>query len=227
MLTVEIHRGNRESVREGSYGRFLYSYFRTYDPNTGRYLEADPIGQDFDRIHLYDYARNTPVNLTDPLGLIPAGWHENLGNPTHRLDPDFLRLLKCLIARLGNEGIAATLGMGFVGNVLTGGFLTAVGGTTVAASAAPAAGLSAAGGAGTVGGLGVSSAVAATGIVAGTGLYVSAFGVTGLIDSWNELTGDDVPSLSNTPSPLQSIFPNIASPTPEFLEALEECRCLE
>ena len=43
MLSAETHRGNREAVREGSYGRFLYNFYRTYDPDTGRYLEGDLI----------------------------------------------------------------------------------------------------------------------------------------------------------------------------------------
>jgi len=39
-----------------------------YDPKTGRYLEADPIGQG-DGAHLYVYAAGDPANLVDPLGL--------------------------------------------------------------------------------------------------------------------------------------------------------------
>jgi len=45
LLSAEIHRENREATREGSYGRFLYNRFRYYDPSTGRYISADPIGQ--------------------------------------------------------------------------------------------------------------------------------------------------------------------------------------
>jgi RHS repeat-associated protein len=45
-----------------------YNFYRTYDPNTGRYLEADPVGQHFRRIHLYSYARNAPTMGTDPTG---------------------------------------------------------------------------------------------------------------------------------------------------------------
>jgi RHS repeat-associated protein len=45
-----------------------YNYFRYYDPKTGRYLTADPIGQ-IGGINLYIYVLNNPVNLVDIFGL--------------------------------------------------------------------------------------------------------------------------------------------------------------
>jgi len=45
-----------------------YNFLRTYDPATGRYLEADPIAQR-GGLQLYHYARNSPIGLADPLGL--------------------------------------------------------------------------------------------------------------------------------------------------------------
>jgi RHS repeat-associated protein len=69
MLSAETHRGNREASGEESYGRFLYNFYRTYDPATGRYLEADPIGQ-WGGVNVYVYARSNPARSTDPFGLI-------------------------------------------------------------------------------------------------------------------------------------------------------------
>ncbi|MBM4335677.1 MAG: RHS repeat-associated core domain-containing protein [Deltaproteobacteria bacterium] len=45
-----------------------YNFFRTYDPGTGRYVSADPIGQ-AGGINVYRYARNNPLRFFDPFGL--------------------------------------------------------------------------------------------------------------------------------------------------------------
>ena len=45
-----------------------YNYFRDYDPATGRYVEADPIGLE-GGVNLYAYVGGNPVTWADPKGL--------------------------------------------------------------------------------------------------------------------------------------------------------------
>lgn len=41
----------------------------SYDPNSGRFIQKDPIGLDGGDINLYRYVENNPVNFIDPEGL--------------------------------------------------------------------------------------------------------------------------------------------------------------
>ena len=50
-----------------------YNYFRSYDPSTGRYVEADPIGLG-GGTNLYGYASGNPSNKTDSQGLYTEYW---------------------------------------------------------------------------------------------------------------------------------------------------------
>ena len=52
-----------------------YNYFRDYDPGLGRYIESDPVGLR-SGLNNYSYANESPIVLTDPLGLNPIlGFH--------------------------------------------------------------------------------------------------------------------------------------------------------
>lgn len=45
-----------------------YNYYRDYDPQTGRYVESDPIGLN-GGLNTYAYAKSDPLSLADPSGL--------------------------------------------------------------------------------------------------------------------------------------------------------------
>jgi len=67
--------GQYEDLETGWY----YNFYRTYDPATGRYLEADPAGAS-GGFALYPYARGNPVRFVDRAGAAPEDG-SSIGNP--------------------------------------------------------------------------------------------------------------------------------------------------
>lgn len=71
-----------------------YNYYRTYDPETGRYLTSDPIGLR-GGLNIYRYAGENPVNLVDPLGLAPVCPPGNRAVPMRNYENEFPKYFDC------------------------------------------------------------------------------------------------------------------------------------
>ena len=69
-LTTGIRYGYTGQRSMAALG-LLYYKARFYSPSLGRFLQPDPIGY-ADDLNLYAYVGNSPVNFTDPSGLILA-----------------------------------------------------------------------------------------------------------------------------------------------------------
>jgi len=62
-----------------------YNYFRYYDPGSGRYLRADPLGLRMG-VGLYSYVRNNPINFKDIYGLFESPWYLSWVPGQHQWD---------------------------------------------------------------------------------------------------------------------------------------------
>jgi RHS repeat-associated protein len=87
-----------------------YSRARVYDPATGRFLTADPMGFAAGDVNLYRYVRNSPSNYADPSGFtsIKGGGSgpQLLGVPPQLLGGP-LPLLRAPLQLLGGKGFWA------------------------------------------------------------------------------------------------------------------------
>ena len=63
--------------------------YRAYDPDLGRWLSRDPIGE-IGGINLYNYVSNDPVNGIDPVGLVTFFVHGTWSGSTGTFSKDFI-----------------------------------------------------------------------------------------------------------------------------------------
>jgi RHS repeat-associated protein len=73
-----------------------YNYYRDFDPQTGRYVESDPIGL-YGGTNPYAYTANQPILTTDPLGLCAPG--------THPATPDDIKKILAEANKIAAKGL--------------------------------------------------------------------------------------------------------------------------
>lgn len=84
-LSRRLRSRNRRRVRRHASGRSHYNYFRDYDPQTGRYVESDPIGL-AGGTSVYGYAGADPVILADASGLFTLNVLDDRWDTVPKLD---------------------------------------------------------------------------------------------------------------------------------------------
>ncbi len=101
------------------------NWMRDYDPTTGRYLQADPLGL-IDGASVYGYARQSPLRYTDPTGECP--WCYALGgaglaggaNLWYQLETNNWDFQCVNWTEVGLYAAAGAFGGGFVGHARKG-----------------------------------------------------------------------------------------------------------
>ncbi len=80
--TASLELARREATRGKWDEETISPYYRQrhYDPNPAQFVSEDPLGFDGGDKNLYGYVGNSPVNYTDPTGLIAEGFLDTLGN---------------------------------------------------------------------------------------------------------------------------------------------------
>jgi RHS repeat-associated protein len=98
----------------------FYDYFRDYDPQTGRFIESDPIGLYGGSYSTYAYAWDDPIDLSDPFGLRPppsalelalerAGVIEAVGGGPLDVAADALAVATIALAAIPSEPNSRTI----------------------------------------------------------------------------------------------------------------------
>lgn len=93
------HPGQYDDPETG----LFYNYFRDcYDPATGRYCQADPIGFAGGSMSLYAYVDSSPLRFIDPLGLqaIPVPITPPIAGPNSGGSSNIAKALNNLINKI-------------------------------------------------------------------------------------------------------------------------------
>jgi RHS repeat-associated protein len=85
------------------------THYRLYDPNTGRWLNRDPIGET-GGFNLYGYVGGNPVNQKDILGLSPAAAIPPIVATVCTRTPSCVRVVMGIVIQLGRMVCLATAG---------------------------------------------------------------------------------------------------------------------
>jgi len=84
-LALPVHQSGDLATSVSWQGRYIdpTGYFcvgaRYYEPNSGRFISADPLGHEAS-MDLYSYASGDPINFADPDGRFASGIYNGVGN---------------------------------------------------------------------------------------------------------------------------------------------------